>query len=290
MWTLEHTALPYWHRPGQGTATLVFSTRRGGVSPAPYESLNLGLSTADEPTSIRENRRRLLASIGLSHEFLATAGQVHGARVCEVTTHGHTPDCDALVTKVPGLALAVTTADCMGLVIEAFGASGTASAIGSSGTASAIAASGAASATAALGTASATAVLGTALAVGAAHSGWRGTAAGMPRLALEAVCALAGSEPARAQVHIGPCIRGCCYEVGEDVAAHFPAAALRRPGAKPYLDLPTVARLALVAAGVPETAIHDTGACTACEPYWYFSHRRDAGRTGRLWGVAALAR
>ena len=61
---------------------------------------------------------------------------------------------------------------------------------------------------------------------------------------------------------------------------------MRRVEGRARLDLPTAARLALCAAGLPGDAIADTGACTACEPHWYFSHRRDAGRTGRMWGVA----
>ncbi len=125
--------------------------------------------------------------------------------------------------------------------------------------------------------------------VAAAHSGWRGTADGMPVSALEAVCTLAGCAPSAVQVAIGPAIRGCCYEVAEAVAARFPAEAVRLTSARPRLDLPTAARLALLRAGVEERALHDTGACTSCEPTWYYSHRRDHGRTGRHWGVAALA-
>ena len=125
-------------------------------------------------------------------------------------------------------------------------------------------------------------------AVGAAHAGWRGTADGMPAATLTDVCALARVPPSAADVHIGPCIRGCCYEVGPDVAERFPPAAVRLVDGRPRLDLPTAARLALEHEGVAPDRIHDTGACTACEPAWYFSHRRDRGRTGRHWGIAAL--
>jgi YfiH family protein len=126
-------------------------------------------------------------------------------------------------------------------------------------------------------------------AVAAAHAGWRGTADGAPESALSAVCAASGTEPSAVSVHFGPCIRGCCYAVGPEVAARFPAAALRDAGGTRHLDLPTAARIRLAAAGVPAHAIHDTGACTACEADAYFSHRRDHGLTGRQWGVIALA-
>jgi copper oxidase (laccase) domain-containing protein len=125
-------------------------------------------------------------------------------------------------------------------------------------------------------------------AVAAVHSGWRGTADGMPSAALEAVCRLAGCAPGAVQVAIGPAIRGCCYEVGDDVAARFPAEAVRIAAGRPKLDLPTATSLALRAAGVRAESLSDTGACTSCEPSLYFSHRRDRGRTGRHWGVAAL--
>jgi copper oxidase (laccase) domain-containing protein len=126
-------------------------------------------------------------------------------------------------------------------------------------------------------------------AVAAAHAGWRGAAEGMPVAALAALLARTGCAPSDITVHIGPCIRGCCYEVGEEVASRFPAAAQRRVAGRARLDLPTAASISLREAGIPSHAIHDTGACTACEAHWYFSHRRDAGATGRMWGVAVLA-
>ena len=167
--------------------TLAFSTRRGGVSTAPFESLNLGRSTADLPDSVIANRSRLLNALGLSPDRLVTAGQVHGTRVIEATAPGHLPDCDGLITRVPGLAIAVTTADCMSLLFTAPGA------------------------------------------VAAIHSGWRGAADGMPVAALETLCGIAACSPSSVDVHFGPSARGCCYEVGEEVAARFPDAALRRP-------------------------------------------------------------
>jgi YfiH family protein len=248
MWTLEErTPVPHWTlREADPGAVLAFSTRRGGISLAPFDSLNLGRSTADDPANVAENRRRFLTQNGLAVDRLATAGQVHGARVVEVLAPGHHAECDALVSTVPGIALAVTTADCMSLLYHAPGG------------------------------------------VAAAHSGWRGTADGMPVAALRALCERTGVEPQAVSVHLGPCIRGCCYEVGAEVAARFPAEAIRRTGNGLRLDLPTAARSALLAAGVPADGVHDTGACTACSPQWYFSHRRDEGRTGRLWGVAAV--
>src|SRR5205809_7136561 len=114
MWTLEQdTPIPHWRpRQPRADAVLLFSTRRGGVSRAPFESLNLGRSTEDDADAVRENRERLLRLARLSPDRLATAGQVHGARVVEVVAPGHHADCDALVTRRADVVLAFTTSDC----------------------------------------------------------------------------------------------------------------------------------------------------------------------------------
>jgi hypothetical protein len=247
MWTLDSDApVPLWRHAGTTGAILAFSTRIGGVSLPPYDSLNLGRSTGDRPEAVAENRRRLLAALDLAPDRLATAGQVHGATVSEAKGPGHYGGCDVLLSRTPGLALAVTSADCMSILLVAPGA------------------------------------------VAAAHSGWRGTESGAPRAALRALLSACDTSPEHVQAHIGPCIRACCYSVGPEVASRFPASAVSRVDGAWHLDLPAAARLQLRAEGVPEAAIADTGVCTACEPASCFSHRRDAGLTGRHWGLIAL--
>lgn len=247
MWTLDSGApLPLWRHLGTTGAILAFSTRIGGVSLPPYDTMNLGRSTGDRPDAVSENRLRLLAALELAPERLATAGQVHGTVVSEAKDPGHYDGCDVLLSRSPGLALAVTSADCMPILLVAPGA------------------------------------------VAAAHSGWRGTASGAPRAALRAILSASDMSPERVQAHIGPCIRSCCYIVGPEVASRFPEAAVSRVDGAWHLDLPTAARLQLRAEGLPDQAIADTGACTACDRALYYSHRRDAGLTGRHWGLVAL--
>jgi YfiH family protein len=247
MWTLDSTALlPLWRPAGAAGAIVAFTTRLGGVSLPPCDTLNLGRSAADRPEAVSENRRRVLSTLGLAPERLVTAGQVHGTVVARAEVPGHHDGCDVLLSRTPGLALAVTGADCLPILMFAPGA------------------------------------------VAAAHSGWRGTEAGAPRAALRALLSACGALPERVQVHFGPCIRPCCYEVGPEVASRFPAQAVSRANGAWRLDLAAAARIQLVADGLPERAIADTGACTACDPALYYSHRRDAGRTGRHWGVIAL--
>jgi YfiH family protein len=249
MWRLEtDTALPLW-RPerAQDGMILAFTTRRGGVSEAEFESLNLGGSSGDHEEAVRENRRRTLAALALDRLGLATAGLVHGADVAVVGGSGHTAGRDALITKQRGLALAVTTADCLPLVLTLPGT------------------------------------------VAVAHCGWRGTAARLPERALLAACEAAGATPKEARAHLGPCIRPCCYEVGEEVARQFPTAVVRRVGDRHRLDLAAAACLQLLESGIPPGSIFDTAACTCCAPGWYFSHRRDGSRYGRHWALAAMS-
>jgi len=248
MWTLDHRLdVPLW-RPDAAVegASLSFSTRRGGVSEGPYRSLNLGRSTEDRAEAVDENRRRLLLALGLDPERYASAGQVHGSSVRHVREPGLHRSCDILLTTVKNLALVVTSADCLPILLVAPGA------------------------------------------VAAAHAGWRGTADGAPRAALSAVCSATGCPPEAVHIHFGPAIRGCCYRVGPEVAARFPRASLRGEGESFWLDLADAARRQLLDAGADPGRIFDTGACTACSPDWYFSHRRDRGLTGRHWGLAAL--
>ncbi len=117
-------------------------------------------------------------------------------------------------------------------------------------------------------------------AVAAVHAGWRGLAGGILAEGVAAVRELGGTGPVHAA--IGPAAGPCCYEVGEEVHAHFADHDARR-GAR-NLDLKAVAAAQLRAAGV--AAVHDTGLCTMCaDPALFFSHRRDGGVTGRQAGI-----
>jgi polyphenol oxidase len=116
-------------------------------------------------------------------------------------------------------------------------------------------------------------------AVAAVHAGWRGLAGGVIAEGVAALRELGGDGPVHAL--IGPGARGCCYEVGEEVHAAF-AEDGARVGER-NLDLARVARHRLEAAGAAE--VHDLGLCTMCHPELFFSHRRDAGVTGRQAGV-----
>jgi YfiH family protein len=224
-----------------------FTTRAGGVSVAPWDSLDLGGLVGDDPAAVAENWRRLEAATGLG---FARVRQVHGVAV--ITASGPTApreEADAVVSTRPGVAACVAIADCVPILLATPDGA----------------------------------------AVAAVHAGWRGTIEGAARAGAEALAAEAGCRIAALRAVIGPSIGPCCYQVSADLADRFRAAfgpGVVRPGeGGPRLDLWEANALALRAAGVE--AIERLGRCTACEPALFYSHRRDAGRTGRQVAFAA---
>ncbi len=234
-----------WDAPGP--YRVAFSTRLGGVSDGPYDSLNLGLLTADEPERVRENRRLLCERVGADPDTATMAMQKHGALVTRANRRGVTrpgavfEPCDGLWTDEPGEALMLISSDCLPV---------------------------------ALCRADGPPVLAI------LHVGWKGLLEGIAEAGVSTVANGSGSLAAA----VGPGIGPCCYEVGEEVAGpyreRFGADVLRGRN----LDLPEATERALRDAGV--AAVERTDLCTACHPELFFSHRRDGGLTGRQ-GVIA---
>jgi YfiH family protein len=196
-----------WELPGP--YDVAFTTRAGGVSEGPYESLNLGAHTADAADRVFENRRRAFAAVGADPGDAAMARQVHGATVRKaqpttVVEDRPRPECDALWTDEPGTALMLLTADCLPIAL-----------VRTSGERPALA------------------VL---------HAGWRGLLAGLPAAGVAAL----GGEVAAV---VGPGIGPCCYEVGPEVGEPFRAAFGGDVVRGRNLDLWTAAERALKAAG-----------------------------------------
>jgi len=240
-----------WLEADLGGARAAFTTRRGGVSDPPFDSLNLGILTDDDPKAVTENRRRLATGLGLDPGRIAYSLQVHGTRLIDHSEGASesrgsfgtayvqkeprdgVPEADGHVVRGPGLAPLVFVADC--LPVALFGLGGLAM----------------------------------------VHAGWRGLAGGIIGAAAEAVEATTAA--------IGPGIGPCCYEVGEEVLDAFGDLGDGIARGR-MLDLPEVARRRLAEAGV--SRVESAGLCTSCEPELFFSHRRDHGRTGRQAGIA----
>jgi YfiH family protein len=122
-------------------------------------------------------------------------------------------------------------------------------------------------------------------AIGAVHAGWRGTLAGTVTHAVNALESSYGADPRTLLAAMGPCIHPCCYEVGQDVykqfVDRFGSEAVAIVGDTTCVDLLAVNRLWLIECGVSAENIDDLGLCTQCNPERFFSHRREAGQSGR---------
>lgn len=232
-------------------ARAMFTTRRGGSSRGPYESLNLGVLTGDDPAAVKRNRAALEAEIGGA---LSWVRQVHGASVHEVDgasaarSRRATPDelvpADGQLTRTRGIAVAALTADCLPIAVAGDGA------------------------------------------VAMLHAGWRGLEAGVIAAGVRGLRRLGVAGPLGAA--IGPGAGGCCYDVGPEVHDAFAARGLPdhvHDGSR--LDLKAIAGSLLERAGVGST--HDLALCTICsDRTLLFSHRREQGVTGRQGGLAWL--
>lgn len=234
-----------------------FFTREGGVSSGIYESLNCSLSSGDDLANVAENRRRVLAELGLPAEALATVYQVHSPDIVTVDApwpHDQRPKADAMLTKRKGVALGILTADCTPVLFadERAGI------------------------------------------VAAAHAGWRGAVGGVLEATVQAMLR-EGASLTRLIAAIGPCIGFNSYEVGPEFPAPFLAqdpenARFFRAAPRPrhhLFDLPGYVRARLQAAGVQH--IDGTGGDTAREDERFFSYRRTCREGEKRYGLQISA-
>ncbi len=241
-----------------------FSTRLGGVSEPPFDTMDLSFGRGDDPVRVRENFDRLCAAIGVRTEDIVLSRQEHHANIRNVTAadrgKGVTrerdyTDFDGLLTDEPGLVLCTQYADCVPLLF-------------------------------------ADPVRGV---VGASHSGWKGTVQEIGRVTVERMVSDYGCRREDIAAAIGPSIGPCCFEVDEPVYAHFAAMDVwdercvrRAPGDKFYINLWEVNRRILLAAGVREEHLNVSDLCTRCRPDVFWSHRATGGVRGSL--AALIAR
>ena len=258
-------SLPFVALPGVGHA---FSTRQGGVSRPPFHTLNLGTGVQDDRAAVRENRHRFFGALGLDPSRIVRVWQVHGDEVLVVdgrlARRENFPrllldehyEYDAMVTDREGLALTITTADCLPVFIAD----------------------------------------PVRRAVAAVHAGWRSTLKGIAPKALATLVQTYGSRPADCVAVIGPGILGCCFEVDEPVMRPLRATvpeweAFARPVGPEHwlLDLSALNARSLVEGGLPEGAIHQTGLCTACRTDLFYSYRAEKPVTGRMMSALWLS-
>lgn len=229
-----------------------FTTRLGGVSKGYLSSMNLGYHRGDDPENVEKNYEILAKAIGFSTQRMVLSNQIHsdivrtvGAEDARGLDHRAYPECDALITNTPGVALVVFTADCTPILLY-------------------------------------DPVTG---AVGAVHAGWRGTAAGIAGKAVEKMQKEFGCHPENIRAAIGPNIARCCFETDAEVPAAMEKLladaakdCIESRGNKFYVNLKEINARVLRRAGVEQIEVSD--ACTMCRPDRFWSHRVTGGNRG----------
>lgn len=229
-----------------------FTDRDGGVSTGRHATLNLGRRWGDPPEAVDENLRRVAAAAGFRPGDLRLVRQVHGAAVLRARDLRPDAEADALWARRDDGPLVVGVLTADCVPILLADRSATA--------------------------------------VAAIHSGWKGTVRDIAGAAVRTLAA-DGVDPAELVAAIGPCIEVEAFEVGEEVAAQFEPAFVRRDlGPKPHVDLVATVRAQLVAAGVSAERIFRVGACTWRHPDRYFSYRRDGAGIGQMLAFIGFGR
>jgi hypothetical protein len=249
-----------WEEGATLGAAVAVTTRRGGVSAPPYDTLNLGLHVGDRPAHVATNRARAAAAFGVGPETQVFARQVHGTAVALVgpedrgrgctTEADAVPDTDILLTTSPDVTLVILVADCVPLALFD----------------------------------------PVARVLAAVHAGWRGTASGAVGGALLAM-EEQGGRPERVRAFLGPAVAPDRYQVGTEVwralsAAAGPTAGARvaRPDGPGHwlVDLVAANREQLLGSGVLPAHIVDSGSTTADGAFFSDRAERPCGRFGLM--------
>jgi YfiH family protein len=253
--------LRFWPQAADVGVSVAVTTRHGGVSQPPYDSLNLGLHVGDDQDRVIVNRVRAARAFGVPLRTMVFADQVHGAGVTVVdhtdqgrgigSTADAVPRTDILVTTATDTTLVILVADCVPLAL----------------------------------------VDPEAHVLGAVHAGWRGTAAGAIAHALNAMARL-GARPERTMAFVGPAVHPARYQVSGEVeralAGAIAPVALDRDVARPdgpdhwLIDLPAANRQQLREAGVDPAHIFGNGASTTDDDFYSDRAARPCGRFGLL--------
>ena len=251
---------PAWAGAGHG-----FSTRLGGVSPAPMDSLNLGANRGDDPVNVRENFVRFCAAAGTDPNALVKNHQIHSDIIrpvgrADVMEHPEAPgsfEADGLVTNESGVCLTIFSGDCIPILLYD----------------------------------------PVRRCIAAAHAGWRGTALGIAARAVEAMVRDYGCQAGNILAAIGPGIGPCCFETHGDVPAGLrsglgeDAAPFIRPLSKPgkfSVDLKGANARFLLRAGLSPEHIAICPACTACNLDTFWSHRVQGNQRGSMAAMIQL--
>lgn len=245
-----------FERLGDGLKQAVF-TRRGGSSPEPWASLNMGGSVGDDPVRVRQNRNRALLAMNCTPESVFDVWQVHGTDVAIAEApradQSRYIQADAILSNKPGITLLMRFADCVPIFLHD----------------------------------------PVHKVIGIVHAGWMGTVHRMAQVAVETMQARFDSAPSEILAGIGPSIGPDHYEVGPDVIAQVrrsfgqqASSLLVDHAGAAHFDLWLANQLILEEAGIQQIEV--AGLCTACNISDWYSHRAEKGHTGRFGAIIAL--
>lgn len=230
-----------------------FTSRVGGVSQPPMESLNCALHVGDRVEDVMTNRQLVAERAGFTIDAWTCAEQVHGNSIKRVsllnkgagkqTRHQALQDTDALICNESGIMLAAFFADCVPLYF----------------------------------------IDPVHHALGLAHAGWKGTALHIAERTIEAMHREFGSQPEHLLTAIGPSIGVCCYEVNDQVIEQLDCEPpVKQDNGRYMLDLKETNRQFMIRAGILPINIEISEWCTSCNTDLFFSHRAENGQTGRM--------
>lgn len=254
-----HYLQPDW--VGQNSLVAGFTTRNGGSSRPPFNSLNLGFNSGDQMSQVEANRAALARAFDLEPHLLLTVNQVHGSEILVIdqsnpeVSHFQRVASDAIITNQRNILIGILVADCFPVILYDQKRH----------------------------------------VAGVVHLGWRGTAAGLLGRTIKAMEEIFGCLPTDLRAAIGPGIAAHRYEVDRPVRDAF------RQGVGQWqriatevslghwqLDLQKSALLQLEESGLSRSSVDVVAECTCCHKETFFSYRRDEGRTGRQMGFALL--
>jgi polyphenol oxidase len=256
MTLVQHNGLRYFQFDALQVRHAIF-TRHGGVSPEPWNSLNVGGTVGDELTRVRENRHRSFDAMGCAPGSIFDVWQVHSADVVCARAPRPTDEsyrqADVILTDRPEVTLFMRFADCVPILFHDPRKG----------------------------------------VVGVAHAGWLGTLRGAATATVDAMREQFGSNPADITACIGPSIGPDHYEIGADVILQVMQKfgdesdlVLKSNNGKIHFDLWKTNQILLERAGVGQIEV--AGVCTACNTDDWFSHRAEKGRTGRFGALISL--
>lgn len=236
---------PVHELQASGVVTAGISLRHGGVSRAPYTSLNLAEHVGDDESAVAANRDMLFQHANLKN--LHYCRQIHSASVIHVdngtgTVPEDLPEADALVSTRRDVALGIFTADCVPIFILDHATP----------------------------------------AIGIAHAGWRGTFARVAVNTLAQMEVNFGTRTTNCQIHLGPSIQKCCYTVSTELLDQFAERFGSTVQDGKNLSLQDANLNQLVEEGLPPVSISVSPLCTACRTDIFYSHRAENGQTGRM--------